>query len=118
MDEELREALKGITDVLATLVAEKKSAEAAEAQVTADEAAVTSAVEAYAANVKAIDEADLLEPQRVELLEAAKSGVDLTARIEAAKKVKEAAIEAAGRVTEGALRDFGTGTQSKFGAWS
>lgn len=119
MDEELKEALKGITDALAVLVAEKKTAEAAEAQVEANEAAVTSAVEAYAANVKAIDDAELLDIQRDELLEAAKSGADLTDRIAKAKAVKEAALEAAGRITESAgARDFGNSTPTKFGAWS
>lgn len=109
MDEELKEALKGITDALTVLVAEKKAAEAADAQAKADEAAVTSAVEAYDAKVKAVAEADLLEPQREALLEAAKRGEDITAAIESAKAVKESAIEAATHISESAgVRDFGT----------
>lgn len=120
MDDELKEALKGISDALASLVAEKKTADAAEAQVKADEAAVTSAVEAYDVARKAIDEADLLAPQREELLKAAKRGEDITSAIESAKAVKEAALQAAGRISEGAApgREFGGEHTSRFGAWS
>ena len=49
---------------------------------------------------------------------AAKSGQDVAPLIEAAKKVKEDALEAV-RVTESAPgREFGSGAESKFGAWS
>lgn len=119
MDEELKEALKGITDALAVLVAEKKQAEAAEAQVEADEAAVTSAVEAYDEARKAIDEADLLEPQREALLAAAKTGKDITADLVTAKAVKESALEAAKtRLGESAdadqLREFGGSDKQEY----
>lgn len=119
MDEELKEALKGITDALAVLVAEKKQAEAAEAQVEADEAAVTSAVEAYDEARKAIDEADLLEPQREALLAAAKTGKDITADLVSAKAVKESALEAAKtRLGESAdadqLREFGGSDKQEY----
>lgn len=109
MDEELKEALKGITDVLAGLVAEKNDKAAEAAQREADAEAVASAVEAYDAAVKAVDEAELLAPQRESILSAAKRGEDVTKAIESAKAVKEAAIEAV-RVTESADqgRNFGT----------
>lgn len=118
MDEELKEALKGISDALATLVTEKNDKAAEAAQREADAEAVASAVEAYDAAVKAVDEAELLAPQRESILSAAKRGEDVTAAIESAKAVKEAALEAAGRITEsaGSSRDFG-GSESKFGAW-
>lgn len=103
------EALEALTAKISTLVAEKESAVAAEAQVKADEEAVAKAVESYDAAVKAVDEADLLQPQREALLSAAKRGEDITAGIESAKAVKEAAVEAA-RVSETASvggREFG-----------
>src|SRR5690606_31840447 len=91
MDEELKKALTGIQEALAVLVAEKKAAEQSAAQVEADEKAVVSAVEAYDAAIKLIDEADLLPPQVESLRAEAKAGRDVAPLIEAAKKVKEAA---------------------------
>ena len=118
MDDELKETLKGISEALAILVAEKKAADTSALQIEADKAAVTSAVEAYANAVHAIEQADLLEPQRLELLEAAKSGGDISQRIESAKKVKEAAVEAASRITESAgYRDFGK-SETRYGAYN
>jgi len=116
--EEKVDALVAKIDALTSaIVAEngKKAEEAA--QIEANAEAVASAVEAYDAAVKAVDEADLLAPQREAILSAAKRGEDVTAAIESAKAVKEAALEAAGRVTESAGRDFGTKTESKFGAF-
>lgn len=107
--EAIASALAPLAAKLDTLVAAKENAEAAEAQVKADAEAVAHAVEAYDAAVKAVDEADLLKPQAEALLEAAKRGEDITAAIESAKAIKEAAVEAA-RVSESASsggRDFG-----------
>lgn len=90
MDKEtLEAALKPLSDALAILVAEKKAAEAADAQVKADEAAVTSAVEAYDAKVKAIAEAGLPEVQAESLRAAAKAGQDVAPLIEAAKALRD-----------------------------
>ena len=94
MDQELKDAFKGISDTLAGLVAKDKAAEAAEAQVKADQSAVTSAVEAYAAAEKAIADADLLDVQVESLRAAAKAGQDIAPLIESAKAVKDAAVKA------------------------
>lgn len=88
--EELEAALKPLADAISALVADKKTAEAAEAQVKADEAAVTTAVEAYEVAVKAIDDAKLLPVQVESLRKAAKvPGADITSLIEEAKQVKD-----------------------------
>lgn len=120
MDQELKDALKGISDTLSGLVAKDKAAEAAEAQAKADEAAVASAVEAYAAAEKAIADAELLDVQVESLRAAAKAGQDIAPLIESAKAVKEAAIKA---VQESASQDDAQGVilgegVTKFGAWS
>lgn len=108
MDEQTIEAIKALTVQVSALVAQKETAAVEAAQHTADAEAVASAVEAYDAAVKAVDEADLLAPQREALLASAKRGEDISAAIESAKAVKEAAIEAAGTLTESAgVRDFG-----------
>lgn len=86
--EEFEAALKPLADALATLVSEKKADEAANAQIAADEAAVTSAVEAYDAKVKAIAEAGLPEVQAESLRAAAKAGQDVAPLIESAKALK------------------------------
>lgn len=113
--DELKAAIEALTAQVATLVTEKKNAEAAEAQVEADKAAVTSAVEAYDAAVKSVHEADLLDVQRDAILEAAKRGEDVTSRISEAKAVKDAALNAV-RIGESAGRDFGK-TETQYGAW-
>lgn len=105
MDEELKEALKGISEALAVLVADKKNADVAEAQSKADEAAVTSAVEKFEAAVVEIDKADLLPAQKESLRKAAKAGEDVAPLIENAKKIKEEAIESL-RIGESYGRDF------------
>lgn len=106
MDQEVKDALKGISDTLAALVADKKTAEAAEAQVKADEAAVAQAVESYDKAVAEIDAADLLPVQVESLRFAAKQGQDVAPLIEAAKKVKEDAVKA---VQESARQDEAQG---------
>lgn len=118
MDEELKEALKGISDALAVLVAEKTAKVNEAAQIEADEEAARAAVEAYDNAVAAIDAADLL-PAQVESLRAeAKAGRDVAPLIEAAKKVKEDAI-AAVRVEETATgRSFGAAGETRYGAWA
>lgn len=102
LDQELKDALKGISDTLAGLVAKDQAAKAAEAQVTADAEAVKSAVEAYAAAEKAIADADLLDVQVESLRAAAKAGQDIAPLIEGAKAVKDAAVKA---VKESAEQD-------------
>ena len=101
MDKEaLEAALKPLSDAIAGLVAKDKTAEAAEAQVKADEAAVTTAVEAYDGAVKQIDAADLLPVQVESLRAAAKAGADVAPLIEAAKKVKDEAVKAVAESAE------------------
>lgn len=87
--EEFEAALKPLADALATLVAEKKASEAADAQIVADQAAVTSAVEAYDAKVQAIAKAKLPEVQAESLRAAAKAGQDVAPLIESAKALVE-----------------------------
>jgi len=120
LDQELKDALKGISDTLAGLVAKDQAAKAAEAQVTADAEAVKSAVEAYAAAEKAIADADLLDVQVESLRAAAKAGQDIAPLIESAKAVKEAAVKA---VQESAEQNGTPGVilgeaATKFGAWA
>lgn len=117
--ETLEAALKPLSDALATLVAEKKAAEAAEAQVTADAEAVTSAVEAYDAKVKAIADAGLPEVQAESLRAAAKAGQDVAPLIEAAKALRD---EIEKNIRESAEQDGTPGVilgeaATKFGAW-
>lgn len=87
--EEFEAALKPLADAVAALVSEKKAAEAADAQVKADQSAVTSAVEAYDAKVKAIADAGLPEVQAESLRAAAKAGQDIAPLIETAKALKD-----------------------------
>ena len=103
--EEFEAALKPLADAVAALVSEKKAAEAADAQVKADQSAVSSAVESFEAAIVAIEAADLLAPQVESLRAAAKSGQDVAPLIESAKAVKDAAVKA---VTE-AAGDEGVG---------
>lgn len=92
---ELEEKVDKALEILAGLVAEKDKAVAAEAQIAADKAAVKVAVESYSATVDAVEKADLLEPQRKAILEAAKEAtVDVEALIAEAKVIKDAAIAA------------------------
>lgn len=118
LEEKVDALVAKIEALTSAIVAEKESAAAEKAQVKADEEAVAKAVESYDAAVKAVDEADLLQPQREALLSAAKRGEDITAGIESAKAVKEAAVQAA-RVSEtaGGREYVGTEKASKFGAF-
>lgn len=120
MDKEtLEAALKPLADALTVLVAEKKAAEATDAQAVADEAAVASAVEAYDAKVKAIADADLPEIQAESLRAAAKAGQDVAPLIETAKALKD---EIEKSLKESADEDGAQGrvlgeTVTKFGAF-
>ena len=115
----LAKAMQPVADALTVLTSEKKAAEAADAQVKADEAAVTSAVEAYDAKVQAIAEAGLPEVQAESLRAAAKAGQDVAPLIESAKALK-AAIEADLRESAGSEDSTGRilgENVSKFGAF-
>ena len=119
MDEKVIEALEALTAQVSELVASKKNAEAAEAQAQADTEAIAEAVASFQAAVVAVDEADLLAPQKAEILEAAKSGADVAPLIESAKAVKAAALEAV-QVNESHGRDFGGNTSKSYtvAGWS
>lgn len=114
--EKVVEAVEALTAQVSALVADKESTKAEQAQKEADATAVAEALDAYEASVKAVDEADLLAPQREALLSAAKRGEDITQAIESAKAVKEAAVTALSESAEHG-RDFGSKTETKFGAW-
>lgn len=112
--------LDSLNDLMTKLVAEKDTAQTAKVQAEADEAAVTSALEAYESAVEEIDKADLFEAQVKELRKAAKAGKDVGPLIESAKTVKESALEAAKTLTENedaSGRILGEST-STFGAWA
>lgn len=118
MDEELKEALKGITDALAVLVAKEQAKVAEAAQVEADEEAVVAAVEAYDAQIAAIDAADLTASQVAVLRAEAKAGRDVAPLIEAHQKLKAEIVESVKTdETEALGRSFGSLTETKFGAW-
>lgn len=97
--EVMEEKLDQLIDLMTSLVADKKTEDSAKAQVEADEAVATARVECFAAAVKAVDEADLFDSQRESILEAAKTGADVSSLIASAKTVKEEAVKA---VTESA----------------
>lgn len=108
----MEEKLDKLIDLMASLVADKKTEDSAKAQVEADEAVAEARVESFAAAVKAVDEADLFASQRESILEAAKKGADVSALIEAAKIVKAEAVKSvqeAAQVAEGAVLGGGTG---------
>lgn len=111
--EKVVEAVEALTAQMAELVADKKNAEAAEVQAKADAEAVATAVEAFEAAVKAVDEAELLAPQKAEILEAAKRGAEVAPLIESAKAVRDAAVAAVKssdeKITEG--RVLGAGSE-------
>lgn len=96
MDQEIKDAFAALHALIAPLVAKEEARAADAAQVEADEAAVSKAVESYDAAVKAIDEADLLPSQIDSLRAEAKKGADVAPLIEAAKQVKADAIAALG----------------------
>lgn len=117
--EKVVEAVEALTAQVTALVADKESAKAQEAQANADAQAVAEALETFESAVKAIDEADLLAPQRESLLSAAKRGEDVAPLIESAKAVKAAALEAV-QVNESHGRDFGGNTSKSYtvAGWS
>ena len=92
--DELKEAIAALTAQVTALVNAKEAKATEEAQAQADATAVAEAVETVLAAVKAVDEADLLAPQKESILAAAKRGEDVAPLIESAKAVKEAAVEA------------------------
>ena len=91
---ELEAKVDKALEILAGLVAEKSAQDVAKVQAEADETAVTNAIEAYDAAVKAVEEADLFKSQRGAILAEAKKGADVTSLIETAKSVKAEALEA------------------------
>lgn len=95
----MEEKLDKLIDLMNSLVTDKKTEEAAKAQVEADEAVAQARVESFAVAVKAVDDADLFASQRESILESAKAGQDVAPLIEAAKAVKAEAVKA---VTESA----------------
>lgn len=101
MEKEILDALNGVKDSLAALVADKVQKEAETVQVEADAKAVQTAVEHYDAAVKMVTDADLFESQRESILAAAKKGEDVTGLVESAKRVKDEAVKA---VTESAAQ--------------
>lgn len=107
----LAEALKPIVD----FVNESKATKATEAQAQVDaeavESAVTEALSTYDEKVKAIEAADLLEPQVEDLRERARKGEDITKGIESAKKIVEAAEK---RLTESKYVIEGSGADDDF----
>lgn len=115
--EDVVKAVEALTAQVAGLVADKKTTEAAEAKVEADATAVAEALASFKAAVALVDQAELLEPQRVAILEAAEKGEDVAPLIEQAKAIKDAALESV-RLDESQGRVLGDGTASKFGAWS
>lgn len=120
MDEETKALIASLVTKVDSLVAEKETAQAQEAQVQADEAAAEARVEAFATAVTAIEEADLLAPQKAEILEAAKKGADVAPLIESATKIREAAVEAAKDLNESSNSDgriVTSGSYPEFGAW-
>lgn len=102
MEKEVLDAVQKLADQVAALVADKETAAKAESQIKADEAIAEARVEAFATAVAAVEEADLLAPQKAEILEAAKKGADIAPLIESAKAVKAAAIESVKQVEEAA----------------
>lgn len=117
--EKVVEAVEALTAQVTALVAEKESTKAEKAQVDADAQAVAEALEKFESAVKAVDEADLLAPQRESILSAAKRGEDVAPLIESAKAVKAAALEAV-QFNESHGRDFGGSTNKSYtvAGWS
>lgn len=115
--DELKAAVEALTAQVSALVAKEQTAHAEAAQAEADKDAGRNAVEAYDSAVTAIDAADLPEKVVESLRKQAKDGIDVAPLIEQAKEMKAALSE---KLSESANqgRDFGTGTESKFGAWS
>jgi hypothetical protein len=117
MEKDVEERFGAIETLLAALVTDKQAAQAEAAQVAADEKVVEERLDAYDAAVEAIEAAELPADAAKSLRAEARKGVDVAPLIEFAKTVAESAVT---RVTEAQEqgRDFGTKTETKFGAWS
>lgn len=103
---ELEAKVDKALELLATLIADKAEKSVEAAQVSADAEAVKTAVEHYAAAVKAVDAAELFESQREAILAQAAEGKDVSELIESAKVVREEAVKAVqetAQVVEGAV---------------
>lgn len=104
------------TEALKPLVTAKTEEAQKAEQVEADEKAVSEALDAYEAAVKAIDSADLFDSQVEAIRAEAKAGKDVAPLIESAKRVKAEAVEAAGSAsTSGRVVESATGKEVKFG---
>lgn len=112
--EKVEAKLAELTAIVASLVADKETAQAAEAQVEADTALATARVESFAAAVEAVDKAELFESQRKSILEQAKEGADVTALIEEAKQVRKEALESVQTLEEGHGRVYSGTTDVTF----
>ena len=110
MDEKVVEALEALTAQVASLVADRKKSEAAEAQTEADATAIAEALASFKAAVEAVDAAELLDVQRESILAAAERGEDVAPLIEQAVAIKKAAEESVtARLGESAPgREFGS----------
>lgn len=110
MEKDVEERFAALEALLTSLVAKDEATKAEAAQAEADATAIEAALSAYSDAVEAIDAADLPEKVVESLRKQAKEGKDVTALIEQAVAIKEAAEEAAeARLAEGAShgRDFG-----------
>lgn len=116
LDEKDREKLDALVTAVASLVADKEEATAEAAQATADANAGRDAVEAYDAAVSAIDAAELPEKVVESLRKQAKEGVDVAPLIEQATAMKEA-LATSLQESAASGRDFGSKTETKFGAF-
>lgn len=118
MDEKVLEAVNALTTQVAALVSANTVKAEENAQVEADEKAVTEAVEVYAAKVEAVESArsSLLPSQVTHLMAEAKAGNDVTLMIESFKTLAE---EAKAAVAEGAPtgRVVESATENTYGAW-
>lgn len=116
MEKDVEERFAALETLLTSLVAGKQAAEAEAAQAEADDKAIESALAAYSAAVKAIDEAELPAKVVESLRAEALNGVDVAPLIEQAKEIKTALVESAEADTQ--HRVFGETKATKFGAWS
>lgn len=116
--QEIKDAIESLTAAVTKLVSANQVEAEQAAQREVDAEAVETAVSAYDAAVKAIDEADLLPAQVESLRLAARKGEDVAPLIESAKAIKAQALEAV-QVSETAAtgRVFGSATETKYGAW-
>lgn len=129
VDEVLKElrALAALLTPLAAFVTESKTADAAKkAEVDADalteaaEKLAKAAVESYSEKASAIEKAEILPSQKAELLEQAKTGVDVTPLIESAVKIvaeaKTVLSESAGK--SGYVQESAAGEDFAVEGWA